>query len=53
MSLLEIISSNFAGWDLCSYRQHWGESFVCIKEAIDEMKIPGPATTGADGKIAR
>src|SRR5580704_13695018 len=52
MSLLKIIGSNFAGRNLRGYRQHRRESFVRIKETVDEMKISGSAAAGADSEIA-
>src|SRR4029077_19242949 len=53
VSFLEKVGTNFAGRDLRRNCQDWRECLVRVEQTINEMEIPGPATSGADGEITR
>src|SRR5580658_3472158 len=52
MGLLEIVGPDLGAWYLCRNRKNWQGTSVAIVEPVNEMKIPGTATPGADGEPA-
>jgi hypothetical protein len=53
MGLLKIPGADLRRWNMRGDTEHWHTRAVAVEEAIDEMKIPGSAATGADGKLPR
>src|ERR1043166_9761745 len=52
MRLLKVPGADFARGNLRGDGQHRGQSLVCVEQSINEVQIPGAATTCADGQVA-
>ena len=52
MGFLKVAAADLAGRNLGRDRQHRRAAAVCIEQAVDEMKIAGPARTGTDREPA-
>ncbi len=53
LGLLEILAADLAAGNLRGDRQHGHTIPLAIVEAIDEVRVPRPATAGTDRQIAR
>ena len=53
LGLLEILAADLATGDLRGDRQHGHTIPLAIVEAIDEVRVPRPATAGTDREIPR
>src|SRR6202035_169301 len=53
MRLLEISGADLARWDLRGDGEDRHTGAMTIKQAVDEMQVSRPATTGTDRKLSR
>src|SRR5260221_14547606 len=52
MRLLEIVGADLAARNLCRNREDRHTPPVAIEQPVDQVKVTGTATPGADGKLA-
>ena len=52
MRLLEIIGTDLGAWNMCRNCENRNGAPMAIEEPVDEMKVTGTATPGADCQLA-
>src|ERR1700731_3284114 len=52
ISLLKISATNFPARNLCGNSDDWNAAALAVVEAIDQMHIPGAATSGTHRQLA-